>query len=1478
MRVGYQGLMKVGVAEVIETLILFVILIAHGHKIVLARFHCRVNQYSFTNLSPYSQTNAGSISQSISIPYASGGADGETRTYSFAFIPPETGHYTFPNTVDDGAAMIVDGTVIYDLYNAFCAAGCSYATPPSIYLTKGKAVNITILFIQGNGPWFGNFYVRGPQPYDNGCRTSPARVAQLCKPTQINTTDQYLMAYDGIGGAVSSLYSDSTAPKLVSTNFQCKGNKVSLTFDKDMSANIDETQIKALQSNGVYVAGRFLYSNYFDAQLLSDKRTIEINTRYPLMGKNKIDLSTFADRTYPANYASGTVDLNCDGLSTPVMARLVDDCQSRKIRVTAMYDSVASGSTIDKNFSGVYQLKTSTGRGTFTPLSKTGGSSNGVIRGQGEGWISYQFNVADQGEVDFVLSGDKLDDNLDVQGADVILTRFDVMPQPKDGSGNIIISNSDAVLNDAEFNASSYVKILALNNEQNINQSVSPLILNSKSDRLYQLFNTIDNGAKGNLVIAKTNADQSQQGNVDSNSLSVAGTWTPDKKRAVVQTVDISGNNVLLNNIPNTADVTSLGYKDFSTFDGVRQLIFQPSLLNGYSSAIAAQLRPASTSTAFSPFAKGQPFVMDKPSALPLFSFDGANYGAWVRTVSRDKLLLAQNTDGVLYAIGQDGQPLWGYLPNELVSMCPTDFTWNGTQCEKVYVHIGCPTGFSDNGQGQCIKASLVTKYKLDVIGANSSTLTTSKVGTVQTTSVSISCPSGYTFNGAQCQNTVNSYVGANAKVYASGGNVQVTILGGDAGYTSMLRLESPFFRDIGKNKGGDVGRTVDLGSFAAGTELVFSIYVYNTGQVFYTGDAARNPDGVEHARIYQQGSNFVDIGFDDSWNAGDRDYNDMLYRFTGLSNTLLASPTYNCPSGYSFNGSVCAGTFYYCPAGYTDQGGTCFKTVYSCGVSGYSVNASNKCEKTVPDCGSQIYNANKNWCEEVISVSPQGNTLPNDGRLYATKRNVTVTVLPADAGYTSTLSLYSPKNVTIGTNRDVGKVVDLGQFEVGTELVFGIYVQNTGNTFKTGDSLRNPDVIEHARATPSGVNLVDVGFEDTLGGGDRDYNDNMYRFTGTTSRCPPNYIYDGVSKCIQYADSVSSFLRRGRNDGALTVADAKNAGGTSYATYILTSRVQGRHIAALKLADDGKSFVQAWVMSNLTASPNRHPIDVGLDVWHVPYFKNTDSALTRDQTFTGNRTKIVFIMNNLLYVKDAATGLDEFPPIGLPANTTTAPKVIENRVIVGNESGTLFALNLLDKATGWVNIGTMSVIERVNYLGFAYRRGVLNIRAQGLTSVTLFALKDRNAAWSTTNFKTVWSASRSGLSVSESNSSSTLASSPIGANDFLVADSTIAGGAMIIPVLSCSAGSETGTSKYGAINILDGSKAAGDFANLNATGSSVSGKSPKPMVYFADGVTPKLLLGALTNGTGSAGVNQPKTPPKNVRTGLSGWRGIRNW
>lgn len=110
----------------------------------------------------------------------------------------------------------------------------------------------------------------------------------------------------------------------------------------------------------------------------------------------------------------------------------------------------------------------------------------------------------------------------------------------------------------------------------------------------------------------------------------------------------------------------------------------------------------------------------------------------------------------------------------------------------------------------------------------------------------------------------------------------------------------------------------------------------------------------------------------------------------------------------------------------------------------------------------------------------------------------VTVQVLSSDAGFTSELHLSSPgPDLFIATNRDTGLVANIGTFATGTELIFSIYVRDTGRTFYTGDASRNPDGLAHANVTYLGNGVTSVEFEDIFGGGDQDYNDVRFTFTG---------------------------------------------------------------------------------------------------------------------------------------------------------------------------------------------------------------------------------------------------------------------------------------------------------------------------------------------------------------------------------------------
>ena len=129
-------------------------------------------------------------------------------------------------------------------------------------------------------------------------------------------------------------------------------------------------------------------------------------------------------------------------------------------------------------------------------------------------------------------------------------------------------------------------------------------------------------------------------------------------------------------------------------------------------------------------------------------------------------------------------------------------------------------------------------------------------------------------------------------------------------------------------------------------------------------------------------------------------------------------------------------------------------------------------------------------------------------GQLFATGGTVDIVVQSGTAGFTSQLFLLRPDGTrnNIALNTEVGKHVTVGPFPAGRELVFGITVLNGGPTFFMGPASRNPDGIAHANVRETGVRTFLAGFEDQVGGGDRDYDDNVFQFTGNLApnRPPP--------------------------------------------------------------------------------------------------------------------------------------------------------------------------------------------------------------------------------------------------------------------------------------------------------------------------------------------------------------------------------------
>jgi hypothetical protein len=116
-------------------------------------------------------------------------------------------------------------------------------------------------------------------------------------------------------------------------------------------------------------------------------------------------------------------------------------------------------------------------------------------------------------------------------------------------------------------------------------------------------------------------------------------------------------------------------------------------------------------------------------------------------------------------------------------------------------------------------------------------------------------------------------------------GDVVAECLGQTAAYTDVLYLDSPAnsFGIIFDNN-APVGTSFDLGTFYAGTELVFRIHVNETGYDFFTGPGSRNPDGLVHAvaiNNYLGLPNKTYVGFEDLFGGGDKDYDDIKFSVT---------------------------------------------------------------------------------------------------------------------------------------------------------------------------------------------------------------------------------------------------------------------------------------------------------------------------------------------------------------------------------------------------------------------------------------------------------------------------------------------------------------------------------------------------------------------------------------------------------------------
>ncbi len=106
-------------------------------------------------------------------------------------------------------------------------------------------------------------------------------------------------------------------------------------------------------------------------------------------------------------------------------------------------------------------------------------------------------------------------------------------------------------------------------------------------------------------------------------------------------------------------------------------------------------------------------------------------------------------------------------------------------------------------------------------------------------------------------------------------GKVRSKFKSKSAAFENEFRIYRPVDKLIFKATDANVGKTYDVGSFLAGTRLIFSLRTPE-GFTYYT-DHSLNADACDHVIKIQTGANKWELRWEDIYGLGDRDFNDNV-------------------------------------------------------------------------------------------------------------------------------------------------------------------------------------------------------------------------------------------------------------------------------------------------------------------------------------------------------------------------------------------------------------------------------------------------------------------------------------------------------------------------------------------------------------------------------------------------------------------------
>ena len=152
---------------------------------------------------------------------------------------------------------------------------------------------------------------------------------------------------------------------------------------------------------------------------------------------------------------------------------------------------------------------------------------------------------------------------------------------------------------------------------------------------------------------------------------------------------------------------------------------------------------------------------------------------------------------------------------------------------------------------------------------------------------------------------------GLGARIFGTGGPVTVTIVPGSADTTWEIVLIACGPKDcvdterIGTNR--DSKTLTVLKPIPAEDEILISIHSTTTSDSYQSGPASRNLDNIAHAIVTPKSATKIEVVFEDKFGGGDRDFNDVILEFEGVT---VAFPFMGLPitpsdgSGFALNPS----------------------------------------------------------------------------------------------------------------------------------------------------------------------------------------------------------------------------------------------------------------------------------------------------------------------------------------------------------------------------------------------------------------------------------------------------------------------------------------------------------------------------------------------------------------------------------------------